>query len=89
MMHKTFALTIATVSFATAAFAATPIRLEAEDAVLADDHKVVVIEDAKASGGKYVDMKDGNLEFKVPRQAITRFGQITKYHRNRPAKSRT
>ena len=64
-MHKTFALTIATVSFATAAFAATPIRLEAEDAVLADDHKVVVIEDAKASGGKYVDMKDGNLEFKV------------------------
>ncbi|MCR5378967.1 MAG: T9SS type A sorting domain-containing protein [Fibrobacter sp.] len=65
MMHKTFALTIATVSFATAAFAATPIRLEAEDAVLADDHKVLVIEDAKASGGKYVDMKDGNLEFKV------------------------
>ena len=64
-MHKTFALTIATVSFATAAFAATPIRLEAEDAGLADDHKVVVIEDAKASGGKYVDMKDGNLEFKV------------------------
>lgn len=64
-MHKTFALTVATVSFATVAFAATPIRLEAEDAVLADDHKVLVIEDANASGGKYVDMKDGNLEFKV------------------------
>ena len=65
MMHKTFALTIATATFATGAFAATPIRLEAEDAVLADDHKVVVIEDAKASGGKSVDMKDGDLEFKV------------------------
>ena len=65
MMHKTFALTIATVSFATASFAASPIRLEAEYAVLADDHKVLVIEDANASGGKYVDMKDGNLEFKV------------------------
>ena len=47
------------------AFAATPIRLEAEDAVLADDHKVLVVADAKASGGKFVDMKDGNLEFKV------------------------
>ena len=65
MMHKTFALTIATATFATGAFAATPIRLEAEDAVLADDHKVVVITDAKASGGKSVDMKDGDLEFKV------------------------
>ena len=64
-MHKTFALTIATATFATGAFAATPIRLEAEDAVLANDHKVVVIEDAKASGGKSVDMKDGDLEFKV------------------------
>ena len=65
MMHKTFALTIVTASFATVALAATPIRLEAEDAVLADDHKVLVIENANASGGKYVDMKDGNLEFKV------------------------
>ena len=64
-MHKTFALTIATATFATGTFAATPIRLEAEDAVLADDHKVLVIENANASGGKYVDMKDGNLEFKV------------------------
>ena len=66
MTLKKFALTITTTSFATAAFAAnTSIRLEAEDAVLADDHKVVVTEDAKASGGKYVAMKDGNLEFKV------------------------
>ena len=46
------------------AFAA-PIRLEAEDAILADDHKVLVVADAKVSGGKFVDMKDGNLEFKV------------------------
>ena len=64
-MHKPFALTIAAATFATGAFAATPIRLEAEDAVLADDHKVVVITDANASGGKSVDMKDGDLEFKV------------------------
>ena len=47
------------------AFAATPIRLEAEDAILANDHKVLVVADAKASGGKFVDMKDGNLEVKV------------------------
>ena len=60
MMHKPFALTIAAATFATGAFAATPIRLEAEDAVLADDHKVVVITDANASGGKSVDMKDGD-----------------------------
>jgi mannan endo-1,4-beta-mannosidase len=57
------AATVATL--ATSAFAATPTRLEAEDAVLKDDHKVVVTDDAKASGGKYVAMKDGNLEFKV------------------------
>jgi len=57
------AATVATL--ATSAYAATPTRLEAEDAVLKDDHKVVVTEDAKASGGKYVAMKDGNLEFKV------------------------
>ncbi len=53
------------VALAGTAFAATPIRLEAEDAILADDHKVLVVADAKASGGKFVDMKDGNLEFKV------------------------
>ena len=59
--------TVATVAaLVSSAFAAgTPIRLEAEDAILANDHKVLVVEDAKASGGKFVDMKDGNLEFKV------------------------
>jgi mannan endo-1,4-beta-mannosidase len=60
-----FVVSATIAALATTAFAATPIRLEAEDAVLADDHKVVVTEDAKASGGKYVAMKDGNLEFKV------------------------
>ena len=64
--YTSFAVTAAVAAFATTAFAAsTPIRIEAENAILADDHKVLVIEDAKASGGKYVDMKDGNLEFKV------------------------
>ena len=61
--NMSVAATVATL--ATSAYAATPTRLEAEDAVLKDDHKVVVTEDAKASGGKYVAMKDGNLEFKV------------------------
>ena len=63
--YTNFIATATVAALAGTAFAATPIRLEAEDAVLADDHKVVVIEDAKASGGKSVDMKDGNLEFKV------------------------
>jgi len=64
--YTSFAVTAALTAFATTAFAAgTPIRIEAEDAVPTDDHKVLVITDAKASGGKYVDMKDGNLEFKV------------------------
>ena len=64
--YTSFAATAAVAAFAITAFAAsTPIRIEAENAILADDHKVLVIEDAKASGGKYVDMKDGNLEFKV------------------------
>ena len=64
--YTSFAVTAAVAAFATTAFAAsTPIRIEAENAILADDHKVLVIEDAKASGRKYVDMKDGNLEFKV------------------------
>ena len=64
--YTSFAVTAAVAAFATTTFAtSTPIRIEAENAILADDHKVLVIEDAKASGGKYVDMKDGNLEFKV------------------------
>jgi len=44
---------------------AAAIRLEAEDAVPADDHSVVVTELATASKGSYVAMKEGNLEFKV------------------------
>lgn len=44
---------------------AAAIRLEAEDAVLADDHKVEVVSKAGVSGGSYVAMKEGNLEFKV------------------------
>jgi len=64
--HTSFAVTAALSAFATTAFAAgTPIRIEAENAVPADDHKVVVSENAKASGGKFVEMKDGNLEFKA------------------------
>ena len=63
--YTNFVATATVATLASTAFAATPIRLEAEDAVLADDHKVVVTEDAKASGGKYVQMKEGNLEFKV------------------------
>ena len=63
--YTNFVATATVAALAGTAFAATPIRLEAEDAVLKDDHKVVVTEDAKASGGKYVAMKDGNLEFKV------------------------
>ena len=64
--YTNFAVTATVISLATTAFAAsTPIRLEAEEAVLANDHKVVVTEDAKASGGKFVAMKEGDLEFKV------------------------
>lgn len=64
----TFATTLATVAIAgTAAnaIAATPIRLEAESAVAPNDHEVVVTESTSASGGSYVAMKEGNLEFKV------------------------
>ena len=64
--HTSFAVTATLAAFAATAFAAgTPIRIEAENAVPTDDHKVVVSENAKASGGKFVEMKDGNLEFKV------------------------
>ena len=64
--YTNFAVTATVAALAGSAFAAnTPIRLEAEDAVLANDHKVVVTEDAKASGGKFVAMKEGDLEFKV------------------------
>ena len=64
--YTSFAVTAAVAAFATTAFAeSAPIRVEAENAIPADDHKVVVSENAKASGGKFVEMKDGNLEFKV------------------------
>ena len=74
-------VTVATAAtLASSAFAAsTPIRLEAENAVLADDHKVVVTEDAKASGGKFVAMKDGNLEFKVTLPAAGYYTLWTNY----------
>lgn len=52
-------LAMATISFA------APIKLEAENAVLKDDHQVEVVTSATASGGSYVAMKEGNLEFKV------------------------
>lgn len=51
----------ASVSMATAA----PIKIEAESAIPADEHNAVAVTDAKASGGSYVAMKEGNLEFKV------------------------
>ena len=72
--YTNFVATATVAALAGSAFAATPIRLEAEDAVLADDHKVVVSEDANASGGKYVQMKEGNLEFKV---TVTATGYYT------------
>ena len=58
--------TIATVAaLATATFAATPIRVEAENAIPADDHEAKIVKDEKASGGSYVDMGSGNLLFTV------------------------
>jgi len=57
-------LTATTLAFSTYSLAAA-IRVEAESAVPADDHKMETLTDAKASGGKYVDMADGNLEFTV------------------------
>ena len=72
--YTNFVATATVAALAGSAFAASPIRLEAEDAVLADDHKVVVSEDANASGGKFVQMKEGNLEFKV---TVTATGYYT------------
>ncbi|PWJ57074.1 MULTISPECIES: glycosyl hydrolase [unclassified Fibrobacter] len=59
-----YGIALASLIGATAANAA-PIRLEAESAVLADDHKVEIVENPAVSGGSYVAMKEGNLEFKV------------------------
>ena len=44
---------------------AEALRSEAEDAIPADDHEIETLTDAKASGGKYVDMGSGNLLFNV------------------------
>lgn len=44
---------------------AEALRYEAEDAIPADDHKIETVADSKASGGKYVEMADGNLLFTV------------------------
>ena len=78
--YTNFAVTATVAALAGSAFAAnTPIRLEAESAVLADDHKVVVSEDAKASGGKFVQMKEGNLEFKVTVPATGYYTLWTNY----------
>ena len=90
--YTNFAVTASVISLATTAFAAsTPIRLEAEEAVLANDHKVVVTEDAKASGGKFVAMKEGDLEFKVtvPATGYYTFGRTINYRQNLAAKFKT
>ena len=44
---------------------AEALRFEAEDAIPADDHKIETVADSKASGGKYVEMADGDLLFTV------------------------
>lgn len=40
-------------------------RYEAENAIPAEDHKVVTVTEASASNGAYVQMKDGDLSFSV------------------------
>lgn len=57
-------LTATSLAFSTYSMAAA-IRVEAEDAVPADDHKIETLTDAKASGGKYVEMGEGDLSFTV------------------------
>lgn len=57
-------LTATALAFSTYSMAAA-IRVEAEDAVPADDHKIETLTDAKASGGKYVEMGEGDLSFTV------------------------
>ena len=57
-------LTATTLAFSTYSMAAA-IRVEAESAVPADDHKLEITTDANASGGKYVEMGEGDLAFTV------------------------
>ena len=44
---------------------AETLRIEAEDAIPADDHEIEIVKDSKASGGSYVEMNAGNLLFTV------------------------
>ena len=62
---KLFSSLIASTAVLSAYSFADPIRVEAEDAIPADDHEVKVLTDESASGGKYVDMGSGNLLFTV------------------------
>lgn len=57
-------LTATALAFSTYSMAAA-IRVEAESAVPADDHKLEITTDANASGGKYVEMGEGDLAFTV------------------------
>lgn len=57
-------LTATALAFSTYSMAAA-IRVEAEDAVPADDHKLEITAEANASGGKYVEMGEGDLAFTV------------------------
>ncbi|NLB63751.1 MAG: beta-mannosidase [Fibrobacter sp.] len=41
------------------------VRYEAENAIPIHDHAVQIVEDTQASGGAYVQMREGNLNFKV------------------------
>ncbi|MBN1760895.1 MAG: hypothetical protein JW863_21390 [Chitinispirillaceae bacterium] len=45
-------------------WAAAGDRYEAEDAII-DENSVLLVEDANASGGAYVNMKEGNLSFEI------------------------
>ena len=60
-----FKLLIASAITFTGYSMAEALRYEAEDAIPADDHEIETLTDAKASGGKYVDMGSGNLLFNV------------------------
>ena len=62
---KLFSSLIASTAVLSAYSFADPIRVEAEDAIPADDHEIEVLTDESASGGKYVDMGSGNLLFTV------------------------
>ena len=57
-------LTATTLALSTYSMAEA-LRFEAEDAIPANDHKIKTVANAKASGGKYVEMADGNLLFTV------------------------